>query len=61
MSHEDMMFGHAGVLVLVNDSCFHDPELRTSIKISGLQGPVRVKEKREKERNELRDLVISFF
>lgn len=26
MSHEDMMFGHAGVLVLVNDSCFHDPE-----------------------------------
>ena len=40
---------------------FHDPELRTSIKVFGLQGPVRVREKREKERNELRDLVISFF
>lgn len=37
------------------------PELRTSIKLSGLQGPGRIKEKREKERNELRDLVISFF
>ncbi|XP_057531759.1 vacuolar protein sorting-associated protein 35B isoform X2 [Amaranthus tricolor] len=36
---------------------FHDPELRTSIKVFGLQGPVRVREKREKERNELRDLV----
>ncbi|XP_021755314.1 vacuolar protein sorting-associated protein 35B-like isoform X2 [Chenopodium quinoa] len=36
---------------------FHDPELSTSIKLSGLQGSARVKEKREKERNELRDLV----
>ncbi|XP_074273569.1 vacuolar protein sorting-associated protein 35B-like isoform X4 [Silene latifolia] len=36
---------------------FHDPELRTSTKVSGLQGPGRVKEKCEKERNELRDLV----
>ncbi|XP_021755944.1 vacuolar protein sorting-associated protein 35B-like isoform X2 [Chenopodium quinoa] len=36
---------------------FLDPELRTSIKLSGLQGSARVKEKREKERNELRDLV----
>ncbi|XP_048502677.1 vacuolar protein sorting-associated protein 35B isoform X1 [Beta vulgaris subsp. vulgaris] len=31
--------------------------VRLQHQISGLQGPVRVKEKREKERNELRDLV----
>jgi hypothetical protein len=42
------------------ESCliFGDPELRTSIGLSGLQGPGRVKEKKDKERNELRDLVI---
>ncbi|MCI18747.1 vacuolar protein sorting-associated protein 35B-like, partial [Trifolium medium] len=41
------------------ESCliFGDPELRTSIGLSGLQGPGRVKEKKDKERNELRDLV----
>lgn len=41
------------------ESCliFGAPELRTSIGLSGLQGPGRVKEK-DKERNELRDLVI---
>ncbi|THG20746.1 hypothetical protein TEA_003820 [Camellia sinensis var. sinensis] len=32
-------------------------QLRPSIGLSGLQGPVRVKEKRDKERSELRDLV----
>ncbi|KAL6524842.1 Vacuolar protein sorting-associated protein 35B [Orobanche minor] len=37
--------------------CFGDPELRPSFRISGLQGPLREKEKLEKERNELRDLV----
>ncbi|KAG5542989.1 hypothetical protein RHGRI_015918 [Rhododendron griersonianum] len=36
---------------------FGDAELRPSIGLSGLQGPVRVIEKRNKERNELRDLV----
>jgi hypothetical protein len=35
-----------------------DPELRLAVGLSGLQGPSREKEKREKERNELRDLVI---
>ena len=42
------------------ESCliFGDPELRPSIGLSGLQGPGRIREKREKERNELRDLVI---
>ncbi|KAJ4841340.1 Vacuolar protein sorting-associated protein 35A [Turnera subulata] len=34
-----------------------DPELRLAIGLSGLQGPAREKEKREKERNALRDLV----
>ena len=33
-------------------------ELRLGIGLSGLQGPAREREKREKERNELRDLVI---
>lgn len=37
--------------------CFGDPELRP-FRISGLQGPLREKEKLEKERNELRDLVM---
>lgn len=32
--------------------------LRLAVGISGLQGPAREKEKREKERGELRDLVI---
>nr|KAJ0187895.1 hypothetical protein LSAT_V11C900473600 [Lactuca sativa] len=36
---------------------FGDPELRPSFGISGLQGPTRVRDKMEKERNELRDLV----
>lgn len=35
-----------------------DPELRLAVGLSGLQGPAREKEKREKERSELRDLVI---
>ncbi|KAH7519900.1 hypothetical protein FEM48_Zijuj08G0086400 [Ziziphus jujuba var. spinosa] len=34
-----------------------DPELRIAVGLSGLQGPAREKEKREKERSELRDLV----
>ncbi|KAG6775677.1 hypothetical protein POTOM_019166 [Populus tomentosa] len=34
-----------------------DHELRLGIGLSGLQGPAREKEKREKERSELRDLV----
>ncbi|KAK7845781.1 vacuolar protein sorting-associated protein 35c [Quercus suber] len=34
-----------------------DPVLRLAIGLSGLQGPARDKEKREKERSELRDLV----
>ncbi|KAH7521039.1 hypothetical protein JRO89_XSUnG0126200 [Xanthoceras sorbifolium] len=38
---------------------FGDPELRPSIGLSGLQGPGRVREKQEKERSELRDLVMS--
>jgi len=37
---------------------YGDSELRTSIGLSGLQGAGRVKEKKDKERNELRDLVI---
>jgi hypothetical protein len=32
--------------------------LRLGIGLSGLQGPAREKEKREKERSELRDLVM---
>ncbi|KAH7523487.1 hypothetical protein FEM48_Zijuj06G0016400 [Ziziphus jujuba var. spinosa] len=36
---------------------FGDPELRPSIGLSGLQGPGQIREKREKERSELRDLV----
>lgn len=36
---------------------FGDPELRPSIGLSGLQGPHQIKEKLEKERSELRDLV----
>lgn len=35
-----------------------DPELRLAVGLSGLQGPAREKDKREKERSELRDLVI---
>lgn len=38
--------------------CFGDPELRPSFGIPGLQGPHTEKEKLEKERNELRDLVM---
>ncbi|KAJ0039954.1 hypothetical protein Pint_28530 [Pistacia integerrima] len=34
-----------------------DPVLRIAVGLSGLQGPAREKEKREKERSELRDLV----
>ncbi|XP_034675655.1 vacuolar protein sorting-associated protein 35B-like isoform X2 [Vitis riparia] len=44
-------------MVLVNHILFGDPELRPSIGLSGLQGPGRAKEKQEKERSELRDLV----
>lgn len=33
--------------------------LRIPLRLSGLQGPTRDKEKREKERSELRDLVNS--
>ncbi|XP_052487040.1 vacuolar protein sorting-associated protein 35B isoform X5 [Gossypium raimondii] len=36
---------------------FGHPELKTSIPISGLQGPGRVREKREKERSALQELV----
>lgn len=36
---------------------FGDPELRPSIALFHLQGPARLREKQEKERNELRDLV----
>ncbi|CAL5326506.1 unnamed protein product [Camellia sinensis] len=36
---------------------FADLELRLAIGLSGLQGPSREKERREKERSELRDLV----
>jgi hypothetical protein len=50
MCHEGMISGHAGVIA--------DPVLRLAVGLSGLQGPARDKEKREKERNELRDLVI---
>ena len=32
--------------------------MRLAVGLSGLQGPAREKEKREKERSELRDLVI---
>jgi hypothetical protein len=37
---------------------FGDLELRPSIGLSRLQGPGRLREKLEKERSELRDLVI---
>lgn len=58
--HEGMISGHAGVVVLVNQFILlADPELRLALGLSGLQGPAREKEKREKERSELRDLVIS--
>lgn len=59
MNHAGMIVGHAGVMVLVNHILFGDPELRPSIGLSGLQGPGRAKEKQEKERSELRDLVRS--
>ncbi|KAG8477022.1 hypothetical protein CXB51_030331 [Gossypium anomalum] len=39
------------------DAAPADPELRLAVGLSGLQGPAREKEKREKERSELRDLV----
>lgn len=42
-------------LLCVNFPYWTEPELR----LSGIQGPNREKEKREKERNELRDLVIA--
>ena len=58
MNHECMIFGNTGVLVLVIiHMLFGEPELRPSIGLSGLQGPGRVREKQEKERSELRDLV----
>lgn len=41
--------------------CFGDPELRPSFGLSALQGPIRMKEKLEKERSELRDLVTPNF
>lgn len=57
--HEGMISGHAGVTVLVNHIILlADPVLRLAVGVSGLQGPAREKEKREKERSELRDLVI---
>ena len=37
---------------------FGDPELRPSIALFHLQGPAHLREKQEKERTELRDLVI---
>ncbi|KAA3488957.1 vacuolar protein sorting-associated protein 35B-like isoform X2 [Gossypium australe] len=37
---------------------FGHPELKTSIPISGLQGPGRVREKQEKERSALQELVF---
>lgn len=59
MNHEGMIFGHAGRCYGVCESfiLFGDPELRSSIGLSGLQGPHQIKEKLEKERSELRDLV----
>lgn len=57
MNHAGMIVGHAGVMVLVNHIVFG--ELRPSIGLSGLQGPSWTKEKQEKERSELRDLVRS--
>lgn len=51
--------GHAGTSVIVNYLILlGDPELRLGIALSGLQGPIGEKEKRAKERSELRDLVI---
>lgn len=51
-----MISGHAGIIVVVF-ILFADLELRIAIGLSGLQGPAREKERREKERGELRDLV----
>lgn len=60
INHEGMICGHAGFIVIVKSFIlFADLELRLAIGLSGLQGPAREKEKREKERSELRDLVIT--
>ncbi|KAG6432027.1 hypothetical protein SASPL_103600 [Salvia splendens] len=49
---------HQGIFYEANVSFGdRDPELKPSFGVSGLQGPHREKEKLEKERNELRDLV----
>lgn len=59
MYHEGMISGHAGLILLVKSFILlADHELRLAVGLSGLQGPAREKEKREKERSELRDLVI---
>ncbi|XLU23460.1 hypothetical protein S245_059526, partial [Arachis hypogaea] len=52
--HEGMIYGHAGLVIHVNHSYL---ELRLAVGLSGLHGPAWEKEKREKERSELRDLV----
>ena len=59
MYHEGMISGHAGLNSAYESFILlADHELRLGIGLSGLQGPAREKEKREKERSELRDLVM---
>lgn len=53
-----MISGHAGCTAYESFIILGDPELRPAVGLSGLQGPAREKDKREKERSELRDLVI---
>lgn len=50
---------HEGIILIMHcESLPFDANLRLAFGLSGLQGPAREKEKREKERSELRDLVI---
>lgn len=57
MNHEGMFWPCRCYSPCDTFICFGDPELRPSFGLSALQGPTGVKEKLEKERNELRDLV----
>ena len=59
--HECMIYGHAGYNACESFILLADPVLRLAVGLSGLQGPARDKEKREKERGELRDLVTTEF
>lgn len=59
LNHEGTIHFHAFFYFLGKFIHHADHELRLAIGLPELQGPARDKEKREKERSELRDLVNS--